>query len=297
MMEKLLVDSVVTWAKHYKVDGFRFDLMGHHMKRNMLKLRASPGRPDRGQRRRGRHARSTSTARAGTSARWPTTPAASTPPRPTWPAPASAPSTTACATACAAADRSAASRSRASSPASTTTPTTPTRARRPTSSTASSSETDWIRVGLAGNLADVPARGPQRQPRARPARSTTTASRPATPRDPQEVITYIEAHDNETLFDAIQLKAARRRHHGRPRAHAEPRHEPRRLRPGHPLLPRRRRAAALEVARPQQLQLRRLVQQARLHLRRPTTGASACRRRRTTRPTGASCSRCWPTRP
>jgi len=39
MMEKLLVDSAVTWAKHYQVDGFRFDLMGHHMKRNMLKLR------------------------------------------------------------------------------------------------------------------------------------------------------------------------------------------------------------------------------------------------------------------
>jgi pullulanase len=39
MMEKLLVDSVVTWARDYKVDGFRFDLMGHHMKRNMLKLR------------------------------------------------------------------------------------------------------------------------------------------------------------------------------------------------------------------------------------------------------------------
>jgi pullulanase-type alpha-1,6-glucosidase len=39
MMEKLLIDSVVTWATQYKVDGFRFDLMGHHMKRNMLKLR------------------------------------------------------------------------------------------------------------------------------------------------------------------------------------------------------------------------------------------------------------------
>jgi pullulanase-type alpha-1,6-glucosidase len=39
MMEKLLIDSVVTWAKQYKVDGFRFDLMGHHMKRNMVKLR------------------------------------------------------------------------------------------------------------------------------------------------------------------------------------------------------------------------------------------------------------------
>jgi pullulanase-type alpha-1,6-glucosidase len=40
MMEKLMIDSVLTWAKHYKVDGFRFDLMGHHMKANMLKLRA-----------------------------------------------------------------------------------------------------------------------------------------------------------------------------------------------------------------------------------------------------------------
>ncbi|MBE2231901.1 MAG: pullulanase-type alpha-1,6-glucosidase, partial [Anaerolinea sp.] len=40
MMEKLMIDSVLTWAVDYKVDAFRFDLMGHHMKRNMLKLRA-----------------------------------------------------------------------------------------------------------------------------------------------------------------------------------------------------------------------------------------------------------------
>ena len=39
MMEKLLIDSVLTWAKQYQVDGFRFDLMGHHMKSNMVKLR------------------------------------------------------------------------------------------------------------------------------------------------------------------------------------------------------------------------------------------------------------------
>ncbi|MCG3191608.1 MAG: Glycogen debranching enzyme [Thermoanaerobaculia bacterium] len=39
MMEKLMIDSVLTWTKAYKVDGFRFDLMGHHMKSNMLKLR------------------------------------------------------------------------------------------------------------------------------------------------------------------------------------------------------------------------------------------------------------------
>lgn len=31
MMEKLMVDSVVTWATAYKIDGFRFDLMGSHM--------------------------------------------------------------------------------------------------------------------------------------------------------------------------------------------------------------------------------------------------------------------------
>jgi pullulanase-type alpha-1,6-glucosidase len=39
MMEKLMVDSVVTWAKEYKVDGFRFDLMGHHMVSNMQAVR------------------------------------------------------------------------------------------------------------------------------------------------------------------------------------------------------------------------------------------------------------------
>ncbi|WP_434457694.1 pullulanase-type alpha-1,6-glucosidase [Stutzerimonas urumqiensis] len=36
MMEKLMVDSLVTWARDYKIAGFRFDLMGHHMRDNML---------------------------------------------------------------------------------------------------------------------------------------------------------------------------------------------------------------------------------------------------------------------
>ncbi len=39
MMEKLMIDSVLLWAKDYKVDAFRFDLMGHHMVSNMLALR------------------------------------------------------------------------------------------------------------------------------------------------------------------------------------------------------------------------------------------------------------------
>jgi len=41
MMEKLMIDSARTWATAYKVDGFRFDLMGHHMLSNMVNLRAA----------------------------------------------------------------------------------------------------------------------------------------------------------------------------------------------------------------------------------------------------------------
>jgi pullulanase-type alpha-1,6-glucosidase len=41
MMRKLMIDSVVTWAKEYKVDGFRFDLMGHHMLEDIQAVRAA----------------------------------------------------------------------------------------------------------------------------------------------------------------------------------------------------------------------------------------------------------------
>ena len=39
MMEKLIIDSVLLWAKHYKIDSFRFDLMGHHPRSVMERLR------------------------------------------------------------------------------------------------------------------------------------------------------------------------------------------------------------------------------------------------------------------
>ncbi|WP_315097161.1 pullulanase-type alpha-1,6-glucosidase [uncultured Cellulomonas sp.] len=39
MAQKAMVDSVVTWARDYKVDGFRFDLMGHHSVENMQAVR------------------------------------------------------------------------------------------------------------------------------------------------------------------------------------------------------------------------------------------------------------------
>ena len=41
MAEKLMVDSVVMWARDYKVDGFRFDLMGHHSRDTMLAVRTA----------------------------------------------------------------------------------------------------------------------------------------------------------------------------------------------------------------------------------------------------------------
>ncbi len=41
MTARLVVDSVVLWARHYRIDGFRFDLMGHHPRRLMLDVRAA----------------------------------------------------------------------------------------------------------------------------------------------------------------------------------------------------------------------------------------------------------------
>jgi pullulanase/glycogen debranching enzyme len=41
MMERLMVDSVVTWARTYRVQGFRFDLMAHHTLDNLRAVRAA----------------------------------------------------------------------------------------------------------------------------------------------------------------------------------------------------------------------------------------------------------------
>jgi len=39
MMEKLMIDTLKLWATQYKVDGFRFDLMGHHTTSNIQKIK------------------------------------------------------------------------------------------------------------------------------------------------------------------------------------------------------------------------------------------------------------------
>lgn len=44
MMGKLMVDSVALWAKQYKIDSFRFDLMGHQPRAVMEQLQARVGK-------------------------------------------------------------------------------------------------------------------------------------------------------------------------------------------------------------------------------------------------------------
>ena len=43
MMEKLIIDSLQYWVEQFKVDAFRFDLMGHHSKSNMLAIKEALG--------------------------------------------------------------------------------------------------------------------------------------------------------------------------------------------------------------------------------------------------------------
>ena len=41
MMAKLMIESAVLWAKHYRIDSFRFDLMGHQPRDAMLRLQSA----------------------------------------------------------------------------------------------------------------------------------------------------------------------------------------------------------------------------------------------------------------
>jgi pullulanase len=205
MMRKLMVDSVVTWAKEYKVDGLRFDLMGHHMLEDMKAVRAAldaltlekdgvDGRSiyiygegwDFGEvanNARGKNAtqlniggtgigvfndRLRDAVRGGS--------------------PFDDPRVQGFATGLVLANNA-------------------NETRKPEDQQARLNEyMDWIRLGLAGNLATyevVRADGKQV-----PGRLISYNKAPAGyTEDPQENIVYVSAHDNQTLFDAVQAKA------------------------------------------------------------------------------------------
>ncbi|WP_222911052.1 pullulanase-type alpha-1,6-glucosidase [Pseudomonas sp. DNDY-54] len=47
MMAKLMTDSLKVWARDYKIAGFRFDLMGHHLRKNLVDAYRAVRRIDR----------------------------------------------------------------------------------------------------------------------------------------------------------------------------------------------------------------------------------------------------------
>jgi pullulanase-type alpha-1,6-glucosidase len=66
--------------------------------------------------------------------------------------------------------------------------------------------TDWIRLGLAGNLASYELH--RADGSAVPGNEISYNGAPAGyTTDPQENVVYVSAHDNQTLFDVIQVKA------------------------------------------------------------------------------------------
>jgi pullulanase len=206
MMEKLLVDSVVTWAKSYKVDGFRFDLMGHHMKRNILKLHAAldaltPAADGVDGKKIYLYGEGWNFGEVANNARG-----------------VQATQANMAGTGVGTFSDRLRDGVRGGGPFSgiqeqgflTGLYTDPNGTSQGSSADQLDKlllETDWVRTGLAGAIASyqlVDRNGDlvtasQIDYNGQPSGYTA---------DPQEVISYIEAHDNETLFDAIQVKAA-----------------------------------------------------------------------------------------
>jgi len=206
MMEKLMVDSVVTWATQYKVDGFRFDLMGHHLLRNMQAVRAAldaltmekdgvDGKSiyvygegwDFGEVAKNAHGVNASQQNIG-------------------------------GTGIGVFNDRLRDGVRGGNPFddprlqgfSTGLVVKPNAAeiRKPDAQLATLLDyTDWIRLGLAGNLKDyVITRGNGSS--ADGAHVLYSGVPAGYTLDPQENIVYVSAHDNETIFDAVQVKAA-----------------------------------------------------------------------------------------
>ncbi|HMQ30479.1 MAG TPA: pullulanase-type alpha-1,6-glucosidase [Chloroflexaceae bacterium] len=208
MMEQFMVDSVVLWAKQYKVDGFRFDLMGHHMKSNMLAVRraldgltmAKDGVDGKkiflyGE---GWNFGEVADGRRGVNAtqrNMPGTGIATFSDRLRDAVRGGGPF-----------DSGEDARRQGFINGLYTAPNDLNQGTPEQQRAALLHATDLIRVGMAGNLASYPLVNAQGRA-VRGEDVDYNGSPGGYTRDPQEVITYIEAHDNETLFDAIQLKA------------------------------------------------------------------------------------------
>lgn len=204
MMEKLMVDSLVTWAKHYKVDGFRFDLMGHHSKANLLAVRQAldaltleDGGVDGGSvylygegwnfgevANNARFEQATQANMAGTGV--------------------------------GSFNDRIRDGARGGGPFSglqeqgfltglAYDPNATDQGSIADQEATLAHRSDWIRVSLAGNLKDFPLIDRNGNP-VLGWQVDYNGQQAGYTLDPQEIINYVAAHDNETLFDAIQLK-------------------------------------------------------------------------------------------
>ena len=205
MMRKFMIDSVLTWARQYKVDGFRFDLMGHHMLEDMIAVRAAldaltiekdgvDGKSiyiygegwDFGEvtnNARGKNATQLNIAGTGIGVF----------------------------------NDRLRDAARGGNPfedvrlqgfATGLVFTNNTLEENSTEDLAFQLDkyTDWIRIGMAGNLADYEL--VRSNDEATPGSKIYYNGVPAAyTSDPQENIIYVSAHDNQTLFDAVQVKA------------------------------------------------------------------------------------------
>jgi hypothetical protein len=262
MMEKLMVDSVVQWAKQYKVDGFRFDIMGFHLKSNMLKVRdaldaltlakdgvdgksiylygeawnfgvmANNGRGE--QRDPGEHGgtgigsfsdRIRDAVRGG----GPFSPR----------------------------------RDQGFATGLFTEPNGTFGGSAADEKAALLRLTDLVKLGLAGNIASFPIT------------DASGATKPGSQVDyfgmpgayglrPEDTIQYIGVHDDPDWFDAMNLKLASSVPRAGPRPHGATRHGRRRVVAGSAVLHGGRRDPAVEIRGPEQLRLGRLVQPHRL---------------------------------
>jgi pullulanase len=205
MMEKLMIDSLLTWAKEYKVDGFRFDLMGHHTLENMVNVRKAldaltlekdgvDGKSiyiygegwDFGEvanNARGVNASQLNIGGTGIGVFNDRLRDGARGGSPFAPLPEQGFATGLL--------------------------ETPNgyETRSPEDQKARLIEyMDWIRAGLAGSLRDFPMMNAEGE--IVPAESIKYNGKPAAyTLDPQENINYVSAHDNETIFDAVQAKA------------------------------------------------------------------------------------------
>jgi pullulanase-type alpha-1,6-glucosidase len=205
MMEKLMVDSVVLWARHYRVDGFRFDLMGHHMRRNMEAVRAAldaltPAQDGVDGRKIYVYGEGWNFGEVANGARG-----------------VNATQANMAGTGIGSFNDRMRDGARGGGPFSGIQeqgfltglfldPNATDQGDLSAQLELLLLEEDWIQVGLAGSLRDYPL--VDRNGDTVPAWQVDYKGQPAGyTADPQEVINYVSAHDNETLFDAIQLKA------------------------------------------------------------------------------------------